>query len=196
MNWLDFVLLIILVWSVVTSFRKGMSREVIGLVAVVLGLLLGSWFYGTVGAYLLPYLSSRHAANLAGFFLVFAGVVIIGGVLSAVLGKFLRVTGLSFFDHALGAGFGFVRGVLISVALIMGIMAFSEADRPPAAVVHSRMAPYMVDAAKVFAAMAPHELREGFHKTYAQVKEAWNAAVKRGIQQRPNTGKEENEKRI
>jgi len=78
----------------------------------------------------------------------------------------------------------------------MGIMAFSESERPPDSVVHSRMAPYVVDAARAFAAMAPHDLREGFHKTYAQVKAAWGEAVKRGIQHRPDTGKEEHEKRI
>jgi membrane protein required for colicin V production len=43
MNWLDIVLLLILVVSVFTSFRKGLSRELIGLVSVVLGLLLGAW---------------------------------------------------------------------------------------------------------------------------------------------------------
>ena len=195
MNWLDFVLLIVLIWSIATSFRKGLSREIIGLVSVVLGLLLGSWFYGTAGSYLLPYLSSQRAANFAGFFLVFAAVVILGGVLSALLGRFLRVTGLSFFDHALGAGFGFARGLLVSVALVLGIMAFSESDRPPESVVHSRMAPYVVDAARVFAAVAPHDLKEGFRKTYAQVKSAWKAAVKNGPQEH-GTSKDKDEKRI
>ena len=71
MNWLDVVLLLILAVSVVASFRKGFSREVIGLVSVVLALLLGTWFYGTASALLQPYLSSRSVANFAGFFLVF-----------------------------------------------------------------------------------------------------------------------------
>ena len=71
MNWLDIVLLVILAASVITSFRKGFSREVIGLVSVVLALFLGSWFYGTAGAFLLPYLSSRSMAMFGGFFLVF-----------------------------------------------------------------------------------------------------------------------------
>jgi len=67
MNWLDVVLLVILAASVFTSFRKGFSREVIGLVAVVLALLLGSWFYGTAGALFAPYLNSTAAAHFADF---------------------------------------------------------------------------------------------------------------------------------
>lgn len=196
MNWLDVVLLIIIVASVVACFRKGFSREVIGLVSVVLALLLGIWFYGTAGSYLLPYVSSRAMANLAGFLLVFCGVLLLGSLVSFMVGKFLKVTGLSIVDHALGAGFGVVRGILISVAIIMGIMAFSQGDKPPASVVNSRLAPYVVDAARVFAAMAPHELKEGFRKTYAQLKSAWGNALEKGIRSVPNGVNKENERKI
>lgn len=177
MNWLDVLLLLILAGSVFTSFRKGFSREVIGLVSVVLALVLGIWFYGTAGAYLIPYLSSRSAANFGGFLLVFCGVLLIGSLVSFVVGKFLKVTGLSIFDHALGAAFGAIRGIVISIALIMAIIAFSPSGQPPGSVVHSRMAPYVTGAASVFAAIAPHELKQGFHETYTHVKDTWHAAL-------------------
>lgn len=196
MNWLDVALLVLLIYSVVTSFRKGLTRELVGLVSVVAGLLLGSWFYGTAGGMLAPYVSSRSLANIAGFFLVFFAVVLLGSLLSFVLGKFLKVTGLSFFDHALGAGFGLVRGTLIAVALLMGMMAFAENGKPPSSVVNSRMAPYMVQGARLFAAMAPHELKEGFHKTYASARSAWDDALKKGILKAPKKEAEAHEKRI
>ena len=181
MNWLDIVLLLILVVSVVTSFRKGLSRELIGLIAVVLGLLLGVWFYGTAGAFLLPYVSSPVVAHLAGFFLIFAGVMVLGAVVGYTVGRFLRVTGLSIFDHVLGAAFGLVRGVLISVAVILGLMAFSQGDKPPASVANSRTAPYIAYAARAIAAVSPHELREGFRKRYDQMKDKWGKTFRQGI---------------
>jgi membrane protein required for colicin V production len=180
MNWLDIVLLLIVTASVVTSFRKGFSREIIGLISVILAIIAGIWFYGIPAAWVQPYLSSRGLANFAGFFLVFCSVLALGAIVGFVTGRFLKVTGLSIFDHALGAGFGFVRGTLIAVALIMGIMAFSPNQTPPDAVVQSRVAPYMTGAARVFAAMAPHELKEGFQKTYGQVKSAWERALQDG----------------
>lgn len=195
MNWLDIVLLFILAVSVVTSFRKGFSREVVGLVSVVLALVLGIWFYGSVAGFLQPYLSSRSVANFAGFFIVFCGVVMLGSAVSFAIGKFLHVTGLSIVDHALGAGFGLLRGTLIAIALVMGIMAFRSGEQPPAAVVHSRMAPYVVDAARVVAAVAPHELKEGFRRTYGQVKSAWGKAVEQGIHRLP-AGKASDEGKI
>ncbi len=179
MNWLDGVIGLILVASVVTSFRKGLSREVIGLVSVVLAILMGLWFYAPVAGYLSPHLTSRLAANLLGFAIVFCGVLLLGSIVSAVVGRFLRVTGLSFVDHLLGLGFGVLRGILIAVAVVTGIMAFAPADRPPAAVVNSRLSPYVVDGARVISAMAPYELKEGFRKSYARVKSAWEKASDR-----------------
>ena len=179
MNWLDVVLLLIVTASIITSFRNGFSREIIGLVSVIAALLLGIWFYGIPANWVQPYLNSRSTANFAGFFLVFCFILAIGAVVSVIVGKFLRVTGLSLFDHALGAGFGLIRGALIALALVTGIMAFAPADRPPDAIVNSRVAPYVVNAAKVIAALAPYELKEGFRKTYAQVKSAWENAIQR-----------------
>jgi membrane protein required for colicin V production len=181
MNWLDIILLLIIAASVIGSFRKGLSRQVIQLAAVLAGILVGAWFYGTVGAYLQPHFGSKTASNLVGFLLVFCGVLMVGAMVSWIVGKFLRVTGLSFVDHLLGAIFGFVRGALVAVALIMGAMAFSKDGAPPRAIVESRIAPYVSQAARVFAAMAPHELKEGFHQTYAKAELVWDHTLKNGI---------------
>jgi membrane protein required for colicin V production len=194
MNWLDAVLLIVLAVSVLTSFRKGLSREIIGLVAVVVALLAGFWFHGVAGSILLPYVSSPAAANFAGFFVVFFAVVLLGSIVSYVVGRFLRVTGLSIVDHALGAGFGLVRGVLIGVAVIMGLMAFTPGQRAPESVVHSQTAPYVIDAARLVVSMAPHDMRESFHKTYAQVRSAWESTIEKGMRGDPE--KREHERKI
>jgi membrane protein required for colicin V production len=189
MNWLDIVLLLVVAASVYMSFRKGLSREIIGLVSVVLALLLGIWFYGTAAAFIQPHVSSRTAANLGGFLLVFVAVLLLGHLVSYVVGKFLKVTGLSIVDHLLGAGFGVVRGALIGVALLMALMAFRDGDRPPPMVVNSRLAPYVAGAAQLFADVAPHELKEGFRKTYGEVKSAWRTAVEERLHGEPRAEK-------
>ena len=84
----------------------------------------------------------------------------------------------------------------MAIAIVMGVMAFSHGDAPPAAIVDSRLAPYVASAAHAVAAMAPHDLKEGFRKTYAQVKSAWNDAVKKGIHNLPNGEKKKNERPI
>jgi membrane protein required for colicin V production len=178
MNWLDVILLLIIGASVIGSFRKGLSRQLIQFASVILAILLGAWFYGRVAEHLEPHVSSSTAANLGGFLIVFCGVLLAGALVSWIVGKFLRVTGLSIVDHLLGAVFGLLRGTLVAVALIMGVMAFSKDGTPPRAIEESRIAPYVSQAARLFAAMAPHELREGFHNTYAQAKNYWDHHLK------------------
>jgi membrane protein required for colicin V production len=196
MNWLDVVLLLVLAVSLMTSFRKGFSREVIGLVTGIAALILGIGLYGTAGAFLLPYVNTPASAHFAGFFVVFFAVLLLGAVVNHIVGRFLKVTGLSFVDHALGAAFGLVRGILVAVALIMGMMAFSPGERPPDAVVESRLAPYVASASRVVVAVAPHELKEGFRKTYGELRTIWDKELEKGIRTGPNTEKGENERKI
>jgi hypothetical protein len=60
-------------------------------------------------------------------------------------------------------------------------MAFAKPEKPPDAIVESRVAPYVVDGSRVVAALAPHELKEGFRNTYSLVKKAWGKALEHGI---------------
>lgn len=191
MNWLDAILGVVLLVSVINGFRRGFSQQLIGLVSGVLALLLGIWFYGPAGAWLLPYVSSPMLAKAAGFVIVFSTVMLLGGLVSFIVRRFLRVTGLSFFDHLLGAGFGALRWALIAIAVVMGAMAFSRGDQPPRAIVESRLAPYVVDMARIVAAVAPHDLKESFHRTYGQVKSAWANAIDQGLHSLPDGGKKQ-----
>jgi membrane protein required for colicin V production len=189
MNWLDAILGVALLVCLVNGFRRGFSRQIIGLAAGVVALILGIWLYGTAGAWLLPYVSSPVIAKAAGFILIFCGVLMLGGLISYVVSRFLTVTGLSFFDHVLGAGFGLLRWAVLAIAIVMGAMAFSRGEKAPDAIVESRLAPYVVDVARLVAAMAPYDLKAGFHKTYDQVKAAWGSAIDKGIHSLPDGGK-------
>jgi membrane protein required for colicin V production len=172
-NWLDYLLLAILVASALMSARKGFSREIIGLAAAVCALVLGMWFYGLAGSFLISWVSSPRVANFIGFLLVVFAVLLLGWVLGWLVNRFLRTVGLSFFDRLLGAAFGFVRGLLIAVALLTAYMAFGpEIDSKTVSkpVLNSRIAPYVLDASHMFVTIAPMELKAGFSKQYAQVK--------------------------
>jgi membrane protein required for colicin V production len=172
-NWLDLVLIAILLWSLLMSARKGFSREIIGVASALFALVLGMWFYGLAGSFLIPYVSSARVANLIGFLLVVFAVLLFGGMLGWIVNRFLHTIGLSFFDRLLGAAFGLLRGLLISIALVTAFMAFGPQVDPKtvsSSVVNSRIAPYVLDASHMFVAIAPMELKSSFRKQYAQLK--------------------------
>ena len=194
MNWLDLVLGIIIAFSIWRSFAKGLTREVIGLVSVVVGILAATWFYSTMAVLVEPHVSSHNAANLLGFLIVFAGVMIVGSVIAWILGKLLKITGLSLFDRLLGAVFGALRGLLISAALVMAMLAFAPAAKAKG-VANSRMAPYVIGAARLFVAAAPREMKDGFRKSYEQVKKDWEDTLQKGMPKAPKE-KTEHERSI
>jgi membrane protein required for colicin V production len=173
MNWLDYVLIAILLISALFSMRKGFSREIIGLAAAILALVLAMWFYGLAGSWLIPYVSSPRIANLAGFLLVILAVLLLGWFLGWIVSRFLRTIGLSFFDHMLGAAFGLLRGLVIAITLLTAYMAFGpEVDSRMVSdsLLHSRIAPYVLDASRAFVTLAHMELKASFLRQYALVK--------------------------
>ena len=176
MNWLDAVLFLILLLSTVSAARKGFSREVIGIAAAVIGLICGIWFYGLAGAFLLPYVSSPQVAYFLGFFIVFISFVVFGMIVSAMIHRFMKTVGLSWFDRLLGAVFGLARGTLVAMAVITAFVAFAPAvaaDSAPKSVADSHIAPYIVTGSNFLVAIAPRELKDSFHTHYAQLKSFW-----------------------
>ncbi len=172
MNWLDIVLIVVLAYSTFRSFQKGFSREIIGLAASLFALVLGMWFYGLAGSFVAPYVASARMANLAGFLIVVVVVLTLGALTGWVVSRFLRTIGLSFFDRLLGAVFGLGRGLLVAIALLTAFIAFgpaSDGAAVPAAVLHSQIAPYVLEASRYFVAIAPMDLKQRFRKEYARI---------------------------
>lgn len=170
MNWFDYLLLVLVAGSVMAGLQKGLARSLIGLAAVVIGLVCGLWFYGVAGAFFYQYLSSRQLAHLLGFLTIFLAAVVGGWGLAALLGRLLKWVHLSWLDHLMGGGFGLLRGALVAAGLVLVVMAFAPKP-PPRAVRESRLAPTLVDAARLMASAAPYEVRRGFKESYDRLKQ-------------------------
>ncbi len=182
MNALDLGIVLILLLSVAAAARAGFSREVIGMAAVVLAIVCGTWFYASAGNFLLPYVSSPQVAHFAGFLLVFLGILLLGAIAGRIVSRVLKTVGLSWLDRILGAMFGAVRGILICVVLVMALVAFSPGPLgagPPSSVVGSHLAPYVIGASKMIVSIAPHEMKDGFHSHYDQVRQSWDHTLEK-----------------
>lgn len=172
MNWLDILLGVVLAGSTVSGIMKGFARTAIGITATILGFILALWFYPVAGSVFMEYVSSRAVANFLGFILVSMGVILIGALLGRLLAMVFKWAGLSWLDRTLGACFGFLRGLLVAIVIVMILMAFSLKP-PPQSVVDSAIAPYVLEAAHILSKAAPNELTKGFTESYEKLKEAW-----------------------
>ena len=184
MNWLDFVLGAVLIASVVAGYSRGFTRTVIGLCVFVFGLLLACWLYGSIGSMYSDYVSHRVIANFLGFVTVYAVIGIGGALIGWAMVKFYKTVGLNWLDRLLGVGIGLVRGFVIATVFVMVLMAFTR-NPPPDSVVHSRLAPYMVDGARMISWIAPRELHDAVSKSYARAMEIWKKDVQGRLKSLP-----------
>ncbi len=130
-NVFDWLLASIVVTSIVMGFRRGFLRTILGLAGFVGGFLLASWKYGRVGDMLMEFgwIKSTAIARTVAYLLI-VGMVALGVELVAkILQKTVRAVGLGFMDRMFGAGFGFVRGWMIGIALLMVPTSFTPQSR-------------------------------------------------------------------
>ncbi len=176
MNWLDYVFLVIVLVYAMHGLSRGFSRVVVGLVATVAGLLIACWTYGVAASYLMPYTSSRSVANVLGFLIIFIAIQILGAIIGKILHKIFKATGLGWLDRLLGLGFGALKAVVLGIILVLILTAF-PVKAVPESVVHSRLAPYLIDAANAVSFVAPRELRDGFAESSQRLRELWKKSL-------------------
>jgi membrane protein required for colicin V production len=175
---LDLLVLVIIGASVITGFVAGFARVGIGFAGAVAGILLGFWFYGMPAAWVHTYVKSQTTSNLIGFFLVFWACLLIAALIGKLVSKIFKWTGLSWVDKTMGAFFGLVRGAIISTAFIAVVMAFTPKPAPNW-MVNSKVLPYAMGVTSAVAALAPNSIKEAFRVTAAEIKETWNAQLKK-----------------
>jgi membrane protein required for colicin V production len=118
--------------------------------------------------------------------MVFAIVLVIGAIISTIVGRFFKLIGLEWADRVLGAGFGLVRGLLVCVVIVMIMLAFSPGSMH-AAVANSTTAPYIVGASKVLSAVTPNEIKEGVLDGYDRAHKIWKDTLKKKLKKQEET---------
>lgn len=164
MNPLDWLLAILLTYSVVRAVVRGFFQEAFALGGLILGFLFACWFYRPLAVDLKGLINSPQIAQLAAFLLILAGTMIVASLIGKLLRHTASAIGLGFADRLLGALFGLLRGALLGVALLLAVAAFL-----PSApwVENSLLAPYFLRAAHAVSFVMPSDLKlrllDGLH---------------------------------
>ncbi|MCR4396141.1 MAG: CvpA family protein, partial [Candidatus Saccharicenans sp.] len=161
LNWLDSLLLVILLVTFVIGLVKGFIRQVIGLLAVVGGLILAARYYTWLSWKLFRVVESDFWRNGLSFLLIFFGVILAGWALSFILSKLMKGT-LSLTNHLLGGALGLLKGVLIGAVIILAMLSF---DFQREAIIGSRLAPAMIKISRGLVLLLPRDLTDRFSDT-------------------------------
>jgi membrane protein required for colicin V production len=167
LNYFDWFLIAILAWSTVMAFLRGLLLELFSLGGLIAGILLAAWNYHALAVILERVITAKTIANVIAFLLIAIGVMVLAAIVGRALHHTADAIGLGFFDRIFGAVFGFLRGCLLGVAVMMALTAFLP---PVAAVSKSSLAPYFLAGAHAVSFVVPHELRQLLLDGAAQLK--------------------------
>jgi membrane protein required for colicin V production len=167
-NWIDLTLAVLMIVSIISGLKLGFARTAIGLLSTILALVFGLRYYRAVAVSLRPHISQTPAADVAGFLIVFVGIIMVGEVVTGILARFIRSTDLIWLDRALGGAFGVVRGFLFGAVMIWGLMALMPVS-PKLVLSESRLAPCVMDAARKVADASPDEVKRTFRQSYREL---------------------------
>ena len=126
----DLAILAVILLSTLFAFLRGVVRELIALVAWVVGFVGAVAFAPTVGAWI-PEIPGYPAVRyLIAFAVILIAALVIGAIIAGPLARVIRAAGLGFVDRFLGSIFGMLRGLLVIVGfvLVAGLTTLPRAD--------------------------------------------------------------------
>lgn len=121
MNYIDIILLALLILSAISGYRKGFVEELAGLVALILGIWAALHFSGIVAQLLTENLNvhGRFLPVIA-FIATFLIVIILVNIAGSAISKMVKAVQLGFVNRLAGFVFGLIKGALIlSVILVV-----------------------------------------------------------------------------
>mgnify|MGYP001951405833 CR=1 FL=1 len=145
LNITDMVLIAVVLISTLVSAKRGFAKE-----AVSLGVWVAAFFVATVfnqGMQLLlaDLIAQAAVRQGAAFLLLFILTLVVGSMVSYLIGEFVKMTGLTTADRVLGMAFGFVRGIVVVVVMAVVIkLTLQSVDSQPGWYADSAVIPQLL----------------------------------------------------
>jgi len=119
MSWFDFAVIAVVGFSILLGAWRGLVREVFSLTGWVIAFILALVFAGDLGSLLPESFANQAVRTALAAVLIFVIVLLAAGFSGMLLAKAFRAAGLGVTDRALGGVFGFARGSLITLGVVL-----------------------------------------------------------------------------
>jgi len=155
LNFVDYILIVIVGLSMILSLWRGFVREVISLIGLVAAFLIASRLSGRTGDFLGQWISNGTVSDIAGFVLVFVVVMIVVGLIGSIIRHLVDMAALTATDRTLGIFFGAARGIgLIALCFLV----YTSYSKPDAAwLKDSKLTPYAIQLGDILGGLIPQE---------------------------------------
>jgi len=118
MTTFDWAVVCIVGLSTLFAFFRGVIRELVALIAWVLGVVCAIAFTPVVGGMLPDIFGHPAIRYVIAFTLILIAALLLGALVAWPLSKAVRAAGLGFVDRFLGSVFGLVRGIVLMLVFV------------------------------------------------------------------------------
>ena len=153
MNWLDIVVIVLIVIPTFIGLSRGLIKAVLSLAGVIIGVILAGQYHDTLGSQL-TFISQTDIANIVAFAIILIGVMIIAGVTASFLKSIVSAIMLGWVNQLGGAAFGFALGAIFCGALLAIWAKFLGVS---GAIAESALATLLLDRFPLILALLPSE---------------------------------------
>lgn len=159
-HWFDIAIVTIVALNTLSAFRHGLIRELVTVVALILGATLAGRYYGNLSENLSFVIDDRTTRNLIAFIAIFTGIAMVGQIVSTFLRTAAGLLMLGPVDHLGGAAFGLLKGVLLVELLLVAVTAFPAASGLTTGAEQSAFAPMFLKALPLLSRLLPDEFHQ------------------------------------
>lgn len=129
MNWIDIVILAVWGISAFWGFSVGFLQVAVPFVSLVIGLALASRIGDSVGNIFSGFTANENAQAVAGFILILAAVLILGGIIGFWAKRVLNIIPLfGLADKLAGMAVGLLIGFVLLSGILTGIQRYPFRD--------------------------------------------------------------------
>ncbi|HPM13507.1 MAG TPA: CvpA family protein [Bacteroidales bacterium] len=133
MNYIDYILLVPILWGGFRGFKNGLISEGGTVLALVLGIWISIRFSNSFGEYISQYFTlSEQYREVVAFTILFIGVIIICFLITRLLVRFFKAIKLQWLDTLLGILFGALKYVIVLafVCFVIHTLTIRYASKP------------------------------------------------------------------
>ena len=119
MEYADYAVIGIIVISILVGAIRGFIKEAFSLAVWAAAFLVAFQYSGAVALQLESHIELPSARTALAFVGLFLAVLLVGGLVTFLIGKLVEKTGLSGTDRLLGGVFGGIRGLCLVLAIML-----------------------------------------------------------------------------
>jgi membrane protein required for colicin V production len=162
-NWLDFAIIVTIVWFAFAGLTTGLIREVVTLVAAILGVLLAGRLYQRLADDIRIVHDDPRLSRLIAFIAIFGATVLGGQILAGLLKHTASLLLLGPADRLAGLAFGLLKGLIIVELVLIAFVVFPAAGWMTSAIQTSLLAPIFLNGAPWLLHLLPGIFRVAVH---------------------------------